>query len=62
MVGLIVGVEVAAARTGGSHMEDTIVGVGLFETGTWEGDEGGGDEIVGEVGRACVIVDSGLRS
>jgi len=43
-------------------MEDTIVGVGLFETGTWEGDEGGGDEIVDDLGRACVIVDSGLRS
>jgi len=43
-------------------MEDTIVGVGLFETGAWEGDEGGGDEIVDELGRACVIVNSGLRS
>lgn len=49
MVGLMIGVEVAATPTGGSCKEGSTVDVGLFETGTKEGGEVGGDETVGEL-------------
>lgn len=49
MVGLMFGVEVAAAPTGGSYKEGSTIDVGLFETGTKEGGEVGGDEAVGEL-------------
>lgn len=48
MVGLMFGVEIAAAPTGGSYKEGSTIDVGLFETGTKEG-EVGGDETVGEL-------------
>lgn len=49
MVGLMFGVEVAAAPTGGSYKEGSTINVGLLETGTKEGGEVGGDETVGEL-------------